>query len=105
MTPDDLRLIMGCLTGVAAKWADPLTAAMEEYGINTPARQAAFLAQIAHESMRLACTAELWGPTPAQARYSTRADLGNTRPEARRFAEQAGVVDVGRFYKGTGSFR
>ena len=101
MTPDTLRAIMGCGAGLAAKWADPITAAMEEYAIDTPARQAAFLAQIGHESDRLVHVRELWGPTPAQLRYSLRADLGNTRPEAIVFARQAGM-DVGRFYAGHG---
>jgi putative chitinase len=32
------------------KYVDPLNAAMLEFDINTPARQAAFIAQIAHES-------------------------------------------------------
>lgn len=35
---------------LAMKWADPLTRAMQQYEINTPARQAHFLAQIGHES-------------------------------------------------------
>jgi putative chitinase len=34
-----------------------------------------------HESGDLAYDRELWGPTPAQKRYDTRTDLGNT-PEA-----------------------
>lgn len=33
-----------------AAFIDPLNRAMEEYGITTPARRAAFLAQVAHES-------------------------------------------------------
>lgn len=52
---------------------------MALYGIDTPARQAAFLAQIGHESGRLIYTRELWGPTPTQLGYEGRADLGNTQ--------------------------
>lgn len=101
MTPELLRDIMGCNVGLAAKWADPITAAMDEYEINTPARQAAFLAQVGHESGRLVYVRELWGPTDAQRRYSGRADLGNTRPEAIEFARAAGQ-EVGKFYAGHG---
>jgi putative chitinase len=53
---------------------------MAFYGIDTPARQAAFLAQIGHESGGLRWVAEIWGPTPAQERYEGRLDLGNTNP-------------------------
>lgn len=34
----------------ATAWAPALTAAMEKFSINTPRRQAAFIAQVAHES-------------------------------------------------------
>lgn len=40
-------------------------------------RLAGFLGQTAHESGGYCYTREIWGPTPAQARYDTRADLGN----------------------------
>lgn len=42
----------------AALFVAPLNKAMTQYGINTPLRQAAFLAQIMHESGCLASTAE-----------------------------------------------
>lgn len=58
-----------------------LNAAMEEAAINTKARVAAFLAQIAHESGQLRWWTEIWTNSPAQQRYDTRTDLGNT-PEA-----------------------
>ncbi|WP_217591343.1 glycoside hydrolase family 19 protein [Burkholderia sp. GbtcB21] len=35
---------------LASRWYDPVTEAMFEFDVDTPARQAAFLAQIAHES-------------------------------------------------------
>jgi predicted chitinase len=57
-----------------------LTGAMAEFAINTPARQAAFLAQLAHESAEFRFMEEIWGPTPAQKRYEGRRDLGNTQP-------------------------
>lgn len=46
-----------------------LERAMAAYGIATPARAAAFLAQLAHESGRFRYTVEIWGPTAQQLRY------------------------------------
>lgn len=63
----------------AAEWAKPLTEAMVEFGIDTPVRQAAFIAQCAHESAGFAYVREVWGPTAAQLGYEGRADLGNTQ--------------------------
>lgn len=51
----------------------PLNAAMAEFGINTPLRQAAFLAQVGHESGQLRYVREL----ASGAAYEGRADLGN----------------------------
>lgn len=79
MNAEQLQNILGCTALKAAQWAPALTKAMEAYEINTPERQAAFLAQIGHESGRLAYTREIWGPTPDQARYEGRRDLGNTQ--------------------------
>ncbi len=62
----------------AARFVDPLNSAMAEYEINTPARQAAFLGQIGHESGQLQYVREIWGPTEAQKKYEGRKDLGNT---------------------------
>lgn len=80
MTPDVLMQATGCATQRAGVWADPITAAMALYSIDTPARQAAFLAQVAHESGLFVYVRELWGPTVAQQGYEGRADLGNTEP-------------------------
>ena len=55
---------------------EPLNAAMREFHINTPVRQAAFLAQIAHESGELRYVKEL----ASGAAYEGRASLGNTQP-------------------------
>lgn len=54
----------------------PLEAAMVEAEINTPARKAAFLAQIAHESGELRYFEEL----ASGAAYEGRKDLGNIHP-------------------------
>ena len=78
MTPEELHDAIGCTAERAELWAEPLTNAMAQYGIDAPHRQAAFLAQIAHESGRLKYVREIWGPTDAQRRYEGRRDLGNT---------------------------
>jgi putative chitinase len=80
VTPLTLSRALGISEARARVWAVPLTEAMESHHIDTPRRQAAFLAQVGHESGRLKFTTELWGPTPAQKRYEGRADLGNTEP-------------------------
>lgn len=97
MTPDVLHLATGCLPALAQVWADPLKAAFEEFEINTPVRQAAFLAQIAHETGRFKWIREIWGPTPAQLRYEGRADLGNTQPgDGKRFMGRGLIQVTGR---------
>lgn len=81
VSPDLLRSIMPHLSKAnAACYAPPLSAALDEFTITTPARMAAFLAQIAHESGELLFWEEIWGPTEAQKGYEGRADLGNCQP-------------------------
>lgn len=79
MNAETLAAALGIPLGRAQRWADPLTAAMELHDIVTPVRQAAFLAQVGHESGRLVYVKELWGPTDTQKRYEGRKDLGNTQ--------------------------
>lgn len=96
MTPAELQAATGCGT-FAVTYAAHLGRTMAEYAINTPARQAAFLAQIGHESAGFRHTRELWGPTPAQRRYEGRADLGNTEPgDGRRFLGRGLIQITGR---------
>jgi putative chitinase len=49
-----------------------------KFGLTQPHRLVQFLAQVMHESGEFRYDRELWGPTPAQKRYDTRTDLGNT---------------------------
>lgn len=58
MTPDLLAAAVGCTQALAVTYAAPLTAAMTEFGIDTPRRQAMFLAQVGHESGGLARVVE-----------------------------------------------
>ena len=71
--------------------------AMQMGRIDTPARIAAFLAQLAHESGEYRYMAEIWGPTEAQLGYEGRADLGNTQPgDGRKFAGHGPIQVTGR---------
>lgn len=80
LTAEVLAQIMPYAKAKAAVYAPLLDAAMREFDINTPARQASFLSQVGHESGQLRYVRELWGPTPAQRAYEGREDLGNTQP-------------------------
>lgn len=56
----------------------PLAEATEKYNITSNEAVGAFLAITAYESGFFRYKAEIWGNTPAQQRYDTRVDLGNT---------------------------
>ena len=80
MTPKELVGCTGARIDRAQTFLPFIESAMVEFEINTPARQAAFLAQIGHESGGLHWLVELWGPSEPQRRYEGRLDLGNTEP-------------------------
>ena len=78
-----------------------LQAAMTEFAIDVPARAAAFLAQLAHESGQFRFMEEIWGPTPAQRRYEPKstlaASLGNTEAgDGKRFKGRGPIQVTGR---------
>lgn len=75
MTPKELAAMMPNSGHRAATFAEPLTLAMGEFEINNPRRQAAFLAQICHESGSLRYVLEI---ATGEA-YEGRKDLGNTQ--------------------------
>ena len=68
----------------------PLNVAMQRWGIDTPARQAAFIAQIAHESGSLRYVREI----ADGAAYEGRKDLGNTQPGDGRRYKGRGLIQI-----------
>lgn len=97
LTADQLHAIYKASAERVEKWVAPINMAMDLYEINTPTRQAAFLATIGHESGRLVFTRELWGPTEAQKGYEGRADLGNTQAgDGRRYCGRGLIQITGR---------
>lgn len=56
-----------------------LNAYGEKNGLADRANLAHYIAQVLHESGCFRYDKEIWGPTPAQKRYDTRTDLGNTK--------------------------
>lgn len=104
MTPQNLARSTGARIDRATEFFPAIRDAMAEFEINNPARQAAFLAQIGHESGGLHWTVELWGPTSAQLRYEGRQDLGNTQAgDGYKFKGRGLIQITGRAnYEATG---
>jgi putative chitinase len=98
ITIKQLLEIMPAASAVRVEqFAEPLNAAMREFGINTPKRQAAFIAQLAHESGCFRYVREL----ASGEAYNGRISLGNTRPEAVEIATRNNSTP-GPFFKGRG---
>ena len=100
LTLEQLKEIMPQAGTRADRFLDSLNNAMEEFEINTPERQAAFLAQLAHESGSLRYVREL----ASGEAYEGRADLGNTEPgDGVRFKGRGLIQITGRAnYKSCG---
>lgn len=97
MDASTLNSATGCGALKATEWAVPLSTAMDEFEINTPEREAMFIAQCAHESALFRFTREIWGPTEAQEGYEGRADLGNTEPgDGKKYMGRGLIMVTGR---------
>ncbi|MDB5937555.1 MAG: chitinase [Massilia sp.] len=73
---DQLKRILPLSGRRAGTFCQPLNEAMQEFGIDTPARQASFIAQVGHESGQFIYVREL----ASGSAYEGRKDLGNTHP-------------------------
>lgn len=76
------RIARRPLTAKQVANAESVISALDRYGVRAgldlPHRLAQYLPQVMHESGEFRYDREVWGPTPAQERYDTRTDLGNT---------------------------
>ncbi len=102
LTAEQLQSIMPRLSDKRnSEFLPFLTGAMAEFAIDAPARAAAFLAQLAHESGQFRFMEEIWGPTDAQRRYEPvtklSQDLGNTNAgDGKRFKGRGPIQLTGR---------
>jgi putative chitinase len=93
MTSDDLLKIYPYAAGRIEVYLPHLIAAMDEFDIVGPDRQASFLSQVGHESGQLRYVREL----ASGAAYEGRKDLGNTEPgDGVRFKGRGLIQITGR---------
>lgn len=92
MNLETLHLIMPRAPSI---FVDPVTNAMVEFGISSPARQAMFLANLAHESGEFQYMEEIANGID----YENNPDLGNNLPEAKAWAPDG---KAGPWFKGHG---
>lgn len=101
MDPLQLAGILNAPLRRCLPFAPLLTDAFALFGIDTPQRQACFIAQIGHETGLLRYTRELWGPTKQQLRYEAGTTLartlGNVAPgDGKRFMGRGCIQTTGR---------
>ncbi|HEY1379519.1 MAG TPA: glycoside hydrolase family 19 protein [Gemmataceae bacterium] len=102
LTAQQLQAMMPKLDAARANsLLKPLAAAMKEFDITTPQRQAAFLAQVAQESGELRYFEEQFSNLAA---YDNRADLGNTHAgDGKKYKGRGPLMLTGRaHYKAAG---
>jgi len=94
ITLDQLISIMpGISRSTATSYLPYLNSAMVAGGITTPKREAAFLAQVGHESGSLRYMEEI----ASGAAYEGRTDLGNTQPgDGKRYKGRGPIQITGR---------
>lgn len=94
LTPAQFIACMPAISPLRAASLFPFVVrAMEEAQINTPQRQACFLAQLGHESFSLRYMEEL----ASGAAYEGRHDLGNTQPgDGKRYKGRGPIQLTGR---------
>jgi putative chitinase len=94
ITAAQLQVICPHAGARIATFIQPLNEAMDKFGISTPRREAAFLAQCAHESTEFLYMREL----ASGEAYEGRADLGNTQPgDGPRYKAGGPIGITGRY--------
>lgn len=91
MTRDELLRIMPQAAANVDVFLEPLNAAMAEFEIGTSARQAAFLAQVAHESKQLSALEENlnYRPQAILATFNTPKRIRFTPAQAEQYGRTA----------------